>query len=88
MKIKVKYDRFKKVWGYAEPDLNTVFIDNRAKGKKHLEILIHECAHILWPDETEESIVRKSVILTKTLWDENYRRIDDTNTEPLQDGSI
>jgi hypothetical protein len=26
--------------------------------------------------------------LTKVLWKEGYRRVDDTNDEPLQDGSI
>jgi hypothetical protein len=86
-KIKVIYKRLKKVWGYANMDDGTIEIDNRAKGKKHLEIVLHEMTHILWPDETEEEVERKSIIMTNTLWHEKYRRIDDANHTPLQDGT-
>ena len=86
-KIKVIYKRLKKVWGYANMDDGTSEIDNRAKGKKHLEIVLHEMTHILWPDETEEEVERKSIIMTNTLWQEKYRRIDDANHTPLQDGT-
>lgn len=86
-RFKVIYKNLKKVWGYADLETNEIHIDQKAKGKKHLEILIHESAHLLWPDESEESIVRKSIMLTNTLWSENYRRIDNRNDLPLQDGT-
>lgn len=86
-KIKVIYKRLKKVWGYANMEEGSIEIDNRAKGKKHLEIVLHEMTHILWPDETEEEVERKSIIMTNTLWQEKYRRIDDANHTPLQDGT-
>ena len=53
-----------------------------------MEILIHEILHLLNPKDDEKTIIRKSVTLTKILWAENYRRMDNTNDEPLQDGSI
>ena len=74
-------------YGIAESDGN-IYIDERLKGKKHLEILLHEVLHLLNPTEDEKTIIRKSVTLTKILWNEGYRRVDDTNDEPLQDGSI
>ena len=44
--------------------------------------------HLLNPKDTEEMVIKKSVTLTKILWQEGYRRIDQsTDHEPLQDGS-
>ncbi len=74
-----------RVWGFADPDKQIVEIDPRAKGKKHLEILVHESLHLLLPDYTEEAIVRISVKLTNTLWREEYRRVDHTDSQPMQD---
>ena len=89
MRIKIRYRKLGKeqAYGIAESDGN-IYIDERLKGKKHLEILLHEVLHLLNPTEDEKTIIRKSVTLTKILWNEGYRRVDDTNDEPLQDGSI
>ena len=73
--------------GIAESD-GIIYLDPRLKGKKHLELMIHEVLHILNPADSELSIIKKSITLTKVLWKEGYRRVDDTNDEPLQDGSI
>lgn len=88
-RIKVKYRKLgkHKAWGLANSE-GFIEIDASLKGKKHLEILLHECCHLLWPEENEDEIVRKSVILTNTLWHEKYRKIDDANHLPLQDGSL
>ena len=86
-KFKVIYKNLKKAWGYADLQNNEVHMDQKAKGKKHMEIIIHECLHLLWQDETEEEIVRKSIMITNTLWYEKYRRVDDRNDLPLQDGT-
>lgn len=89
MRIKIKYGKLgkQKAWGIADSD-GTVLLDSRLKAKKHLEILLHECLHILYPDDTEEEIIEKSVKLTNTLWHEKYRRVEEHNTIPLQDGSL
>ena len=89
MKIKIIYRKLGKEQAYGISSSDGIIeIDQRLKGKKHMEILIHEVLHLLNPKDDEKTIIRKSVTLTKILWAENYRRIDNTNDEPLQDGSI
>lgn len=86
-KFKVVYKRLVKVWGQANMSTREIEIDLSAKGKKHLEVLIHESLHLLYPDEVEESIEKKSILMTNTIWSQKYRRVDDTNHIPLQDGT-
>lgn len=88
MKIKVIHKKLgrEQAHGIAESD-GIVYIDSRLKGKKHLEILLHECMHLLNPIDDEDSIVDKSVTLCNILWKEGYRRVDNSNDVPLQDGS-
>jgi hypothetical protein len=89
-RIKVKYSKLgkQKVWGFAHSE-GLIEVDERLKGKKKMEIIIHELCHLLDPDDSEEEVVRKSVILTNTLWHEKYRMIEDhTQDIPLQDGSL
>jgi hypothetical protein len=89
VRIKIIYKKLgrEQAHGIAESD-GIIYLDPRLKGKKHLEILIHEALHILNPNDSELAIIKKSITLTKVLWKEGYRRVDDTNDEPLQDGTI
>jgi hypothetical protein len=89
VRIKIIYKKLgrEQAHGIAESD-GIIYLDPRLKGKKHLEIMIHEVLHILNPADSELSIIKKSITLTKVLWKEGYRRVDDTNDQPLQDGSI
>ncbi len=89
MRIKIIYKKLgrEQAHGIAESD-GIIYLDPRLKGKKHLEIMIHEVLHVLNPADSELSIIKKSITLTKVLWKEGYRRVDDSNDEPLQDGSI
>ncbi len=86
--MKVIYKKLgrEKAHGYASSD-GVIVIDERLKGKKHLEILIHEAMHLLFPKAEEDEIVKKSIALCKILWKENYRRIDNSKSDPLQDGT-
>lgn len=88
MKIKVVHKKLgrEKAYGMADSD-GVVYLDPRLKGKKHMEIILHECLHLLYPEDSEEAIVDKSVTLCKILWKEGYRRVDNSNNVPLQDGS-
>jgi hypothetical protein len=88
MKIKIEHKKLgrEKAYGMADSD-GTIYLDPRLKGKKHLEILVHETLHILYPMDTEEAIISKSVTLCKLLWKMGYRRVDNSNKVPLQDGS-
>jgi hypothetical protein len=89
VRIKIIYRKLGKEQAYGISSSDGVIeIDERLKGKKHCEILIHEILHLLNPKDNEKTIIRKSVTLTKILWNEGYRRVDDTNDEPLQDGSM
>ena len=88
--IKVLYSKLgrTKAWGWAHSDNDSIEIDSRLKGKKHLEILVHEATHVLFPSLSEEEVEKKSIILTNTLWKEGYRRIDNDTSTKLQDGSF
>jgi hypothetical protein len=89
VKIKIIYRKLGKEQAYGISSSDGVIeIDERLKGKKMMEILIHEVLHLLNPKDDEKTIIRKSVTLTKVLWNEGYRKIDDTIDLPLQDGSI
>jgi hypothetical protein len=70
----------------AHYDTNTVELDERLRGKKHLEILLHETLHLLLPEAGEEEIVRISVNMTNILWSQDYRRFDNSTDLPMQDG--
>jgi hypothetical protein len=88
-RIKIVYRKLgrEQAYGVSSSD-GVIEIDSRIRSKKHLEVLIHEVLHILQPSDSEEQIIKKSVTLTKILWKEGYRRIDQTKDhEPLQDGS-
>lgn len=89
MKIKVKYKKLgkQKAWGLANSD-GTIYIDPRLKGKKALEILIHECLHVLWEEEDEQQVINKSISLCNAIWQQRYRRIEEDKQQPLQDGSL
>lgn len=86
MKIKVIHKKMKNNWGLADPINKTIEIDERAKGKKHLEILNHELTHILFPDMSEEDVERISIEYTNLLWKLMYRRVDNANHQLLQNG--
>lgn len=88
-KIKVIYKKLgrHKVYGFANCGYNEIEIDIRVKSKKHLELIIHESMHILFPEAEEEEVESKAIILTNTIWGEHYRRVDNSKSLPLQDGS-
>jgi hypothetical protein len=89
VRIKIIYRKLGKEQAYGISSSDGVIeIDERLKGKKMMEILIHEILHLLNPKDDEKTIIRKSVTLTKVLWNEGYRKIDNTIDLPLQDGSI
>ena len=87
--IKVKYKKLgkEKVWGLADSQ-GIIYLDSRLKGKKHLEILIHETLHLLYPDDSEDEIVEKSIILTNIIWKQRYRRLEEEKKMRLQDGTL
>ena len=59
---------------YFNPD--KIEIDSRLKGKRHLEVLIHEILHIQNKEWGEDEVLKKSKQLCNLIWKENYRRIE------------
>jgi hypothetical protein len=90
MQKKIRFKRVKlgrqKLWGDA--DEYPLLIDDRLKGKKELEIYIHESFHYLFPNLKEEDVIKKAILLTNTLWYEGYRKVDNSNDIHLQDGTL
>lgn len=71
---KVHYKKLIKAWGYAHTEKNYIELSVDLKGKKHLEILIHEHLHILLPAYDEEWILEMSKEMSKLLIKEGYYR--------------
>lgn len=72
--------------GLVEDESDVIHIDPRVKGRKHLEILIHEAFHIFYPHWSEDKVIRDSAELTRLLWEQGYRRCDQDDSQTLQDG--
>ena len=71
---KVHYKKLIKAWGYAHLEKNYIELSVSLRGRKHLEILIHEHLHILLPAYDEEYIVEMSKEMSKLLIKEGYHR--------------
>ncbi len=76
-KTKVVYKKLRTVYGYAYIHQNKIAVWERLKqpkyAKKHLEILIHEKLHLLYPDLDEKAIKRDGKQLSDFLWDQGCR---------------
>lgn len=72
----------RQAWGIAEFD--EIFIDTRVKGRKHLEISIHETLHVVFPNMDEDTVLESAKEITRILWTLNYRRVDNDKGQPLQ----
>lgn len=64
-----------KSWGFYHSD-NTIEVDSSLKGKKELEIYLHEVSHGIFPEFSEEKIIQVSRIYTDFLWNHHYRKVD------------
>lgn len=74
-RTKVVYKRLKRAWGYAYIHLDKIELYDKLKGRKHLEILIHEKLHLMFPDLDEQAIIRHAKELSSLLWKQDYRRL-------------
>jgi len=63
-------------------------IEKKLKGKKELEIYLHEMLHYIYPLAEEEEVERIAIVMCNTLWFEGFRKVDNSNTIPMQDGSL
>lgn len=68
-------------WDYIE-------LDPRLVGRKHLEILLHEMLHYWFPEMSEEDVIKVSVDMCRTMWKDGYRKVDNDESDILQDGTL
>lgn len=75
-KTKVEYRKLRTLWGYALINQNKIALWDRLKDKKyrkkHLEILIHEKLHLMFPELDEKAVLKHSKDLQKFLLDYYY----------------
>lgn len=64
-----------KAHGLCWPD-GTIEIDPRLKGRRRLEVLIHEFMHVRHPHWTEEHVDSEACIMSKFLWKHGVRTLD------------
>jgi hypothetical protein len=83
-RIKVVYKKLlrNKAIGLSDGS-GTIEVDERVKGRQLMEIIIHECLHELFPELEEEEIINKSIVISKTLWHEGFRRMDNNTKDEL-----
>lgn len=82
--ISVKTDKIKivekklgreRAWGRSWRGESFIEIDPRQKSRQYLNTLIHELLHVIYPEESETKVREHSGVLTKYIWEKNYRRI-------------
>jgi len=78
MKIKVSHRKLgkEKAWGLADSGLQSIELDIKLKGRRHLLYLIHETLHIIHPEWSESKVVKVSRIMCQLLWEQNFRKVD------------
>ncbi len=72
---KVVYKKLKNYWGWADRKKNIIELSDKLKGKKHLEIIIHEKLHLQHWNIDEEYIKTYAKEIALLLWKEGYRKI-------------
>ena len=73
----------RKAIGLVEPDSDIIYADERLNGEELLDVLCHECTHILQPYLTEEYVNHIGLEMSKMLWKDGWRKVDmgDNNNE-------
>jgi hypothetical protein len=84
-KVVIKKLGRQRKWGEADHSTGIIYIDPRATGIKHLEMILHESIHIIQPYLHEEAVIDVGAELTRVLWEQGYRKYDNDASIPLQD---
>lgn len=78
----------KRIWAQAIFATNTIEIDHRAKGKKLIELGVHETLHLEFPWLTEEAVTNCAVSISNVLEKLGIHPVDKSNNIKLQDGTF
>jgi hypothetical protein len=63
-------------WGMADHAHRTIWLDPRLRGKRRLEITVHELMHLLYAKESEENVDHAGRLIARILWREGWRKIE------------
>lgn len=55
---------------------NTIYIDERLRGKAKFLVYIHELLHFIYPEKTEREVIRESELITEFLWKHHFRIVE------------
>jgi len=72
---KVVYKDLRNYWGWADCFNNVIELSKKLKGRKHLEIIVHEKFHILFPQYDEMEIREMARKMSRILWNDGYRKV-------------
>lgn len=62
-------------WGIQSSD-GIIEIDSRLKGKREMEIYLHEKLHAMFQGWNEDEIIEHSRDLTEFMWGNSFRKVD------------
>lgn len=62
--------------GIMEYDTNTIYVDERLKGKNRLDTYIHEYMHYIFPDMEEAAVADSASRIADFLWKHGFRHVD------------
>lgn len=54
-----------------------IIIDSRLRGRKRLEVLVHELLHAMNPTISEEHVTQQGKDIARVLWTLGYREVSD-----------
>lgn len=66
------------VYGLAFMGKNKILIDPRQRGRAYMDTIIHEKLHLLFPDWSENKVLKTAREITSVLWNHSYRRVDNS----------
>jgi hypothetical protein len=75
--------RDRKLWrenaqGLAHHADNLIEVDPRlGGGKSRMNVILHECLHLCFPELGERSVRAVTHRLTTVLWNDRWRRVED-----------
>jgi hypothetical protein len=64
--------------GQALIEDGIIEIDPRLKGRRKMEVLIHEAIHLLNPEFSETKVIEQGRKIANLLWKQHFRQVDNT----------
>lgn len=61
-------------WGWCDIDKATITLCRSLRGRKRLDILVHELLHAEFPDLDESVVKQAGTDIANVLWKQGYRR--------------